>query len=43
MTSLPDANKPVVRVDISIFDSNYKEFDSSIAQELAGLIQKVYQ
>lgn len=43
MTSLPDANKPMERADIALFDSNYEEFDSLIAQELAGLIQKVYE
>ncbi|MEH2293114.1 lipase family protein [Nostoc sp.] len=43
MTSLPDANKPMERADIAFFDSNYKEFDSLIAQELAGLLQKAYK
>ncbi|MEH1946362.1 MAG: lipase family protein [Nostoc sp.] len=43
MTSLPDANNQIERTDIAFFDSNYKEFDSLIAQELAALIQKVYE
>ncbi|QLE41847.1 lipase family protein [Nostoc sp. C052] len=44
MTSLPNVNKPIERVDVFLFESSdYKEFDSLIAQELAGLIQKVYK
>ncbi|MGF1934016.1 MAG: lipase family protein [Nostoc sp. ChiQUE02] len=43
MTSSADANKTIERADISIFDSNYEEFNSLIAQKLAGLIQKVYE
>jgi triacylglycerol lipase len=43
MTASPASNPLIQQADIAPFDSNYEEFDSSMAQELIGLIQKAYQ
>lgn len=44
MTSLPNVNASSERADIAFFDpQHYEGFDSSIAQELAELLQKAYE
>ena len=44
MTSFSNVNASSERADIAFFDpQHYEGFDSSIAQELAELLQKAYE
>lgn len=43
MDSPAALNQFIERADVALFDSRYEEFDPSVAEELAGLIQKAYE